>query len=500
MSKDDRQIMEILEAYDLTRSFNAAGVLAQCDPKTVARYVAARQAGLDPFARAERVKNIDGFLEKIEELVERSKGVIRADVVHEKIAAMGYDGSERSTRRSVAAAKAAYRKGNLRTYRPWITEPGMWLQFDWGTGPVINGRRTWLFCAWLAWSRFRVVIPVWDLTLGGLVACLDETLRRVGGAPTYLLTDNPKTVTVEHVAGIPVRHPEIVSAGRHYGCQVLTCVPYDPESKGGAEASVRIAKADLVPTGANLRPEYSSFAELARECEAWCAKVNARVHKQTRQKPEDRLAIEQTRLHPLPADPHTSALGETRIVGDDQTVSFGAVRYSVPREFVREQVWCRVVGEEIAFYARPEKQSGIREIARHRLGIPGNPQIDEAHYDGHPLGRAILEPAIRPRGAEEEAFTALGEGSRRWLREAAASGTPRIRRKMRQAVELAHVVGAEKVDHALGLAAIAGRFDEGDLASILDHLHTGGLLSQVIRADEAHSVQPGTSSWSAISR
>lgn len=116
------------------------------------------------------------------------------------------------------------------------------------------------------------------------------------------------------------------------------------------------------------------------------------------------------------------------------------------------------------------------------------------------LGRSILEPAIRPRGAEEEAFTALGQGAHRWLREAAASGTPRIRRKMGQAVELAHVVGAEKVDQALGLAAIAGRFGGSDLASILDHLHAGGLTSQVVRADEAHSVQPGTSSWSAISR
>jgi transposase len=59
------------------------------------------------------------------------------------------------------------------------------------------------------------------------------------------LTDNEKTVTVEHVAGIAVRHPMIVAAGRHYGVQVHTCVPFDPESKGGSEATVRIAKADL---------------------------------------------------------------------------------------------------------------------------------------------------------------------------------------------------------------------------------------------------------------
>ncbi|WP_281274378.1 hypothetical protein [Allorhizocola rhizosphaerae] len=40
MTKSDREIMEILEAYDLTRCAYSAGQLAGCDPKTVKRYVA----------------------------------------------------------------------------------------------------------------------------------------------------------------------------------------------------------------------------------------------------------------------------------------------------------------------------------------------------------------------------------------------------------------------------------------------------------------------------
>jgi hypothetical protein len=39
-----------------------------------------------------------------------------------------------------------------------------------------------------------VVVPAWDQQLPTLIACLDTTLRRIGGAPTYLLTDNPRTV------------------------------------------------------------------------------------------------------------------------------------------------------------------------------------------------------------------------------------------------------------------------------------------------------------------
>ena len=43
------------------------------------------------------------------------------------------------------------------------------------------------------------------------------------------------------------------SFGRHYGVSVLTCEPADPAAKGGVEASVKVAKADLVPTDTNLR-------------------------------------------------------------------------------------------------------------------------------------------------------------------------------------------------------------------------------------------------------
>ena len=69
---------------------------------------------------------------------------------------------------------------------------------------------------------------------------------------------------------------------------------------------------------------------------------------------------------------------------------------------------------------------------------------------------------------------------------------------MARAVELAAVVGADQADAALGLAAIAGRFADGDLASIIDHLAAEREIGEVVIADEAHSVQPGTSGWARL--
>src|SRR5215831_3562975 len=98
--------MNILEAYDLTGSLRDAAELAGCSHHTVARYVSGRELGQAvPGGPARRPGVIDEFLSKLEELVERSKGKIRADVAHERIVAMGYAGSERTTRRAVAGLK-----------------------------------------------------------------------------------------------------------------------------------------------------------------------------------------------------------------------------------------------------------------------------------------------------------------------------------------------------------------------------------------------------------
>ncbi len=99
MTKSDREIMEILEAFDLTRCAHSAAELAGCDPKTVAGYVARRDGGRDPVASTRRPRLVDPYLVKVEELVDRSNGKVRADKVHERIVAMGFAGDERTTAR-----------------------------------------------------------------------------------------------------------------------------------------------------------------------------------------------------------------------------------------------------------------------------------------------------------------------------------------------------------------------------------------------------------------
>lgn len=487
--KSDEEIMEILEAFDLTRSYRAAAELAGCSHHTVKDWVRKRDAGLlpTPGEIVERTKLIDPYLGKVEEWVERSQGKIRADVVYARLRAVGFTGSDRTARRAVARVKLNYRRGRRRVYRPWIPEPGLWAQWDWGQGPVVGGRATNLFCAWFGWSRFRVVIATWDRTLPTVVGCLDRAMRAAGGAPTYWLTDNEKTVTIDHVAGIAVRNPRIVAAGLHYGVTIATCVPFDPESKGGVEATVRIAKADLVPTDANLRAAYGSWAELVEACDAFMAEVNARPHRVTRRAPLEMLAEEQHHLHRLPDAGYTACFGETRRVSWTATISYGGVPYSVPHTLADEVVWARVQGDELVVTHLAGR--GAVEVARHPLSTPGHPMIDDAHYPPRSGGPLHREP--KARNEAEAAFLALGEGARQWLIEAGATGASRVKVKMAEAVDLAALHGADRVDAALGRAATFCRFGDGDLASILAAAPT----PEGQRCAEEHSLQDGTRTW-----
>ena len=347
-----------------------------------------------------------------------------------------------------------------------------------------------LFCLWLAWCRFRVVIPILDKTQATVWAAVDAALRRVGGVPAYLLTDNERTVTVEQVAGVPVRNQGAVEFGRHYGLTVATCVPYDPASKGGSESTVKLAKADFVPTDANLLGEYASFTELEAACAAFCDLANARPHPVTRRAPAEMLAEERARLHPVPALPFTAALGVTRRVDAMSLAAFEGGQYSVPHRLAGEIVHVRRHGEQVVIaHAGPQ---GAAEVARHRLASPGSLQLDDAHYPPAPPGALNREPKARTRAEAE--FPAIGPGAGLWLAEAAAAGASRVRAKMARAVQMAALHGAGAVDRALGQAAAAGRFADGGLASILTR-QACAALGEPSRAGESRTLAQGTGGW-----
>jgi len=444
--KTARQRLDILTTYGELGSYRATAALCGTTHKTVRRVV---ERGVDPpLERPPRPKVTDPYRELIDKKVEATKGRISAKRLLPLCRAAGYVGSDRSLRRAVAEAKAAYRRSR-RSYRPWIPVPGEHLVFDWGEEDGLD-----VFCAVLAWSRWRFVRFAHAQDQATTLALLAECFEAMGGVPGVALTDRMGCLKGGVVANVVVPAPGYVAFAAHYGFVPDFCEAGDPESKGVVEHLVGYAKRDLL---VGLGP-FDDLAEANTTAAAWCAEVNGRLHGETAAVPDERLVTERTLLRPLPGLRPTIGPVETRTVDALRTIRFGSARYSVPGAFIGAKVGVTVEGPELVV------RHDDAEIARHRLVAPGESSLDDDHYGG-PARRPAR--ALRPRTPAELAFCDLGPVAEAFLRAAAAAGATKLPTELASIVELERAHGREALLAALERALAHRRFRANDIRSIL---------------------------------
>ncbi|MGH7752687.1 MAG: IS21 family transposase [Gemmatimonadales bacterium] len=446
--KSAREYMDIVHAYQELGSYRAAAALCGTTPKTVKRVMARRERGPVDHRRAAVPLNTAGVTELIAERVRSSDGRISAKRLLPPARAAGYTGSERNFRRAVARAKAAWRV-KRRTYRPWVPTPGEYLVIDWGVEAGVQ-----IFCAVLAWSRYRFVRFATDQRRETTLQFLAECFAELGGVPARVLADRMGCLKGGTVANVVVPNAAYVRFATHFGFRPDFCEAADPESKGVVEALVGYAKRDLViPSGG-----WSSIADANVAAKVWGTEVNGRVHSETMAAPAERLVSERTLLRALPSLRPPLRRGELRTVDRLRTVRFGSARYSAPAHLIGRSV------EVVAYEGTVVITYEGAEVARHAVVAPGEVALDDAHYEGK---RVRPTRAIRPRSASEIAFLALGEVAEAFLRAAAAAGTARLAGELVEIVELEASWGKAALTRAVERAVVFRRFKAADVRTIL---------------------------------
>ena len=353
---------------------------------------------------------------------------------------MGYGGSERTTRRAVAEAKAAWRAGHgAGATGRGSRSRGCGCS---GTGARARGSaaggRSCSAAGWpgrgSGWCSRRGT-RAW----ARLTACLDRALRAVGGAPTYLLTDNAQDGDRRACGRDPGAAPGHGGAGPALRLQGGDLRAIRPGVQGRHRGHGEDRQGGPGARRGEPAPEYASFAELEAACGEFCERVNGRVHRESAAVPAQRLAAERAHLHPLPAEPYVLALGEERLVNDDQTIRFGSVRYSTPPGHAGDRVWCRVPGASWSSWPGPARAGRDRPPPPVHARAARGSATSTTRITRAGTGRASPGPGPAPRPRRR---SWAGRGRARWLIEAAAAGAQRVRAKMARAVELAAVVGA----------------------------------------------------------
>src|ERR1700690_992337 len=182
--KSARERMDIIAAYQEAGTYRGAAQIAGTTHKTVRRVIARQEVGGAAPGRVPRGRNYDGVAALVAERVEKTAGRISAKRLLPGARAAGYAGSDRNFRRLVAEQKRAWRRDHHRGRRPAVWSPGEHLVIDWG---ALGGLH--VFCAVLAWSRFRFVRFAADERSGTTLALLAECFEILGGVPGTVLAD-----------------------------------------------------------------------------------------------------------------------------------------------------------------------------------------------------------------------------------------------------------------------------------------------------------------------
>ena len=444
--KSVRERMDINAAYREVGTYRGAAQLCGTTPKTVRRAVAAAEAVTD----AVTAHNYDAVADIVAERVARTQGLISAKRLLPTVRAAGYDGSARNLRRLVAEAKKTWRRGHHRGRRPGVWAPGDMLVVDWGEIGSLK-----VFCAVVAWSRFRFVYFADNLRAETTMAALAACFEALDGVPKTVLSDRMGCLKGGTVAGVVVPTADYVRFATHYGFRPDFCEGQDPESKGIVENLVGYVKSDLM-VPAELSVDDLAGANAAGV--AWCAEVNAAVHSEICAVPAERLVAEHELFGALPSLRARIGKLVVRKVDRLSCIRFGSARYSVPTRHIGRQVEVRVADGAVQVVLLGSV------IAEHRLVAPGEASVDDDHYGGP---RPAPRRAVRPKTAAEKAFCALGPAAEAFITAAAASGITSLAGDLDELAGLEAAHGRERLVTALERAVAFGRFRAHDVRSIL---------------------------------
>lgn len=262
-----------------------------------------------------------------------------APVILAEIKAMGYTGG-RSMLRYYIQPKRKMRPSK-RTVR-FETQPGYQLQHDWGEVEVeVAGQRCKVNFAvnTLGFSRRFHVFAAPKQDAEHTYESLVRAFRYFGGSVKTVLVDNQKAAVLKNNNGKVVFNSGFLLLADHYDFLPRACRPRRARTKGKVERMVKYLKENFF---VRYR-RFDSVTHVNQQLEQWMAEVaDKRELRQFRQTPEQRFALEQEHLQPLPDTDFDTSYFDIRHVSWDSYIEVGGNRYSVPETLCGQPVSIRI--------------------------------------------------------------------------------------------------------------------------------------------------------------
>jgi Mu transposase-like protein len=292
------------------------------------------------YSRAPVASKLDPFKDWICEQL-REDPTIESQRLREMAGELGYMGGKSIFDDYVREVRPRFLR--RRTFQRTIYRPGELVQCDlWEPRELISVghgqlRRGWVVTAELCWSRVIAGALIFSKEAPDILWGVGRCLSRIGALPEKLVWD---------------REGAIAPAGRvtdefagfcgQLGIGWVILDAGDAQAKGALERSHRFMRSNFLPGR-----RFANPADFQLQLDAWCDRVNRRVHRTIRAVPAERLVAEHERMRPLPARlPDTDRRQVVR-VPQQPYLRIDRNDYSIDPRFAGRRIEVRVSQESV---------------------------------------------------------------------------------------------------------------------------------------------------------
>ena len=254
------------------------------------------------------------------------------------------------------------------------------------TVPVLDERTgeirsAQIFVAVLGASNYTYAEATYSQSLPDWIASHQRAFAFYGGTPEMVVPDNLRAGVSKAQRYEPDINPTYQDMAVHYGIAVVPARVRKPKDKAKVEVGVQIVERWIL---AALRDrQFFNLAELNQAIQDLLVKLNQRPFKKL---PGNRFSVfqslDQPALNPLPATPYVYAEWKKVRVHIDYHVEIAGHYYSVPYQFVKQQLDARLTQQTIELFHKGQRiASHVRSWFKGRHStLPAHRPVSHRHY------------------------------------------------------------------------------------------------------------------------
>ena len=279
-------------------------------------------------------------------------------------------------------------------------KPGEKCFFDYAEGINIINRetgeitKTWLMCGVMAMSSMCYGEFTFTQKRDDLIRSMERTFRYFGGVTPYVTVDNQRAAVDKAHWYDPDVNPGFTDFANHWGFAVIPARPYRPRDKASNESNIGVIQRQFFQEVRDRK--FYSIKELNTVFFEYLKKLNLSIMKDWGTSRSDRFEGERNLLKPCPVNNWEISEWKTPKVHADCHVQILKKFYSVPFQYVGQEVRARITSKLIEVF-----DQDLNPLCAHmRLFGREIYSTEEAHYPEQKL--AVAQYSVRAATREAE--------------------------------------------------------------------------------------------------